>query len=1206
MPESITEQGLFGVSCPTELLCVAGGYNGNIATSTNPTGGTLAWSTQHVDEGFTLFGVSCPSSSLCVAVDDQGNAITSTEPATGGWSVNKIDQGIQTKAVSCATDALCVASDESGNVLIGTGEPGSGKEGGGPGKEGGRGGGGSGGGSGGGGAGQTPPGPTAKLLDQTPSAQIGQKLILNAVGSGVAAGQSISGYQFQIGPGNEASTKCPAFDPALQVTATRPATTVATVTVTSNLGLKSTATVPVTLTAGPLKVLKAAPGAKLSAHGASIASPTLGALGIVAMECVPASGPSGAGRSLKQSASNYPLQTLAPTYDAQPEGCNGTPPADVKVGIIDGLGCWQEVDAAHHLNSAEAAILCHHEKVSPLRSLGGCGGFSEAKELIGIAGAAGAHTRAGAALVSVPSSGSAIRYDQIWYSNQPVGIDGVEIDPVKGGQIVLARAGVQSSSFAKADSAYLISSDAMVRVGGLPISLHVPDYSKLYSQGSAAAGCAEKIAGGVQNGELGNADCLGSLSVPSLTDVENAFKLPNIHGPVDVSVSPQDLGIELGSFEIPKNVLPLPVLPSLPLSGRIQVNLTGPESATAAIHVELPILEDSMHHHLTGDTTMSLDNVHGLQITDLDIKVPSLAQLGLARLRELEFHYTSPSRYEGKATIDLNDLIDGNVRAHVLFDKGNFLEGDLLYFGEIGGGFPLFGPLYLTRLEAGLSVNPVHVHGDTQISVGPSVTNNGCGALGIHGTADLVFGNPFTLDTTGEASILCADLGPSKIFHADSNGHFSYVEHFNYAIPNFASVDGDEGGTAYLNTNTGEIDFQIDGHLAANGEIKECVGSDPFKACASVGFNAGLDATLALGLQHAHLVGGTGVCLHLDTPIGGFDVGAGINDLPKALLAAGTYNYPELISHVQILLSNCNVSQWRLLPPGAGFTRVHRGAARVASFDVPAGQKMAIVGLQGEGGAPQVLLNGPGGKQIEASLDGISTDEGALVVRQPATGQTLIEVPNSAAGKWTLQTLPGSPAVKLVETAHSLPTPKIKASVAGHGARRVLRYRVSKQPGLSISFLEGVDGGSQPIGKAKGTNGALNFTPALGSSRPRTIIARITRNGLAMPDIVVGRYRPGTIRAGQASHIRVSHTRGGWRIAWKPAALATEQLLTVRFIDGAQVLLSAKGKQRSLTLSRALDKGLQPTAIEILARRGQAAGRPAFAGAKRVKRPHRR
>ena len=127
----------------------------------------------------------------------------------------------------------------------------------------------------------------------------------------------------------------------------------------------------------------------------------------------------------------------------------------------------------------------------------------------------------------------------------------------------------------------------------------------------------------------------------------------------------------------------------------------------------------------------------------------------------------------------------------------------------------------------------------------------------------------------------------------------------------------------------------------------------------------------------------------------GFNVGAGIDDLPGALLAELSGNFIGVYSHVALLLDGCNVSRWRLLPPPAGFSRVHaRTAQQQAYAYVPAsGTQDALVGLQGAGGAPQVTLTGPGTKPIQVTRDGINIDNGALVVRQPSTGKTLIEIP---------------------------------------------------------------------------------------------------------------------------------------------------------------------------------------------------------------------
>ncbi len=437
--------------------------------------------------------------------------------------------------------------------------------------------------------------------------------------------------------------------------------------------------------------------------------------------------------------------------------------------------------------------------------------------------------------------------------------------------------------------------------------------------------------------------------------------------------------------------------------------------------------------------------------------------------------------------------------------------------------------------------------------------DNGCGALGIHGTVDIVFGNPWTLDASGSASVLCVDFGPSRIFHADSDGHFSYGESLDFSIPGLGSIVGDEFGQAYLNTN-GQLLAQLDGKLAGNFQIDLChdFGWPIGQQClGTVRFTPELDGTISLGDSFGHLVGEAGVCAKLGVNLAGqsigFDVGAGTSDLPGTIASLATDNLAALASQLQILLDNCDISKWRLLPPPAGFASVHaRGAAAPAyTFQMPPNQKIGVIGLQGSGD-PNVLLTSPNGKHIQASTDGIHIDNDALVIRQPSTGQILIEIPNAQPGKWTIQTAPGAPALKHVQLAHAMPAPVIHTEVTGHGAHRLLRYSISKQPGLGVSFVEEVDKGASPIGVARGARGAIRFTPAIGSSRTRQVIARITRNGEAAPSLIVGSYRPGTVRPGRATALAIRSHRHVWQVIWRPGAFATSQQLTLRFATGSR------------------------------------------------------
>lgn len=119
------------LDCPSATLCVAGDASGHILSSTDPSGGAEAWSSNSADvgEAHDLLGFSCPSTTLCVGVDYFGNAVTSTEPAggAGAWNVSG-RLSIALVGVSCPTTSLCVATQQEGSVLYSTDPAGGGWE----------------------------------------------------------------------------------------------------------------------------------------------------------------------------------------------------------------------------------------------------------------------------------------------------------------------------------------------------------------------------------------------------------------------------------------------------------------------------------------------------------------------------------------------------------------------------------------------------------------------------------------------------------------------------------------------------------------------------------------------------------------------------------------------------------------------------------------------------------------------------------------------------------------------------------------------------------------------------------------------------------------------------------------------------------------------------------------------------------------------
>jgi hypothetical protein len=402
---------------------------------------------------------------------------------------------------------------------------------------------------------------TARLLATTS----GRNLTLSAASSVIPAGSATS-YVFQLGTDGATSVTCPGQDSTVTAPVANAIDTVASVTVTTTTGATSTASTQIQMRAPTgLPVYSIAGTSFASTSRSLLATGTqLGQVQAPAFECAPASG-APPRQGVSTSVGSLATGDNGPTVQGSALGsCFDA----VTVGIVQGIGCFTQVDGTHPLPNAEAYLLCKYQK--------SCATIGAAQDPPLFFVAHGGTTTTRAVQAAAPDQ---LGVDAVYYSTQPVRIDGVEIDPVNGGAIVLARAGVVQSNFWERDAAYLISSDAVVKIAGLPVSLHVPDYGAAYTQAQSDASCGQSLLSG-------NTGCLNSLQVPSPPDFSSLQ--PTVDGPVEIAVSPEHAGIELGEFSVPKNLLPVPWLPSLPLTGTLKVNLESAASAQVSAYVELP------------------------------------------------------------------------------------------------------------------------------------------------------------------------------------------------------------------------------------------------------------------------------------------------------------------------------------------------------------------------------------------------------------------------------------------------------------------------------------------------------------------------------------------------------------------------------------------------------------------------------------------
>ncbi len=164
------------------------------------------------------------------------------------------------------------------------------------------------------------------------------------------------------------------------------------------------------------------------------------------------------------------------------------------------------------------------------------------------------------------------------------------------------------------------------------------------------------------------------------------------------------------------------------------------------------------------------------------------------------------------------------------------------------------------------------------------------------------------------------------------------------------------------------------------------------------------------------------------------------------------------------------------------------------------------------------------------------------------------------AGVWTIETQPGSPAIRALSTRRDLPQSRVLARVRGHGAGRRLVYRVAPVPGQRVTFFEEGRTVGRQIGVATGTHGALRFPKGHGTAGKRRVFAIVEQNGMPRRRVALTSYvapAPPRVPAPGVVHARVR--RAGLALSWRRVPEAARYRLTVKVGDGRVLTRSVRG-----------------------------------------------
>ena len=368
----------------------------------------------------------------------------------------------------------------------------------------------------------------------------------------------------------------------------------------------------------------------------------------------------------------------------------------------------------------------------------------------------------------------------------------------------------------------------------------------------------------------------------------------------------------------------------------------------------------------------------------------------------------------------------------------------------------------------------------------------------------------FALDANGTGELLCQSVA-SEYFHLDGAGHIG----LGAAIHLHFLVFSLEGG----------INFDVDtaqGHFQADANVNACIE---------------LFGDHCLGAEAVVSDRGIGVCADL-----GFTH------------AGGGIQFPF---NPIIFFDTCDIGKFRSL----GFvTGLNGRAAAGQGFTVAKGQKVAVVGLVGNGAPPIATLTGPSGRTIVTPAARYEKTPEDVVISddRSTTKETYFFINHPEAGAWKVTLQPGSAAVTAIQQAASLPAPGVKGRVKAAGAgRERLTYSLNRIPGQQVAFAEKqANGNFRVIGAAHGGHGSIVFSPSPALGRKRSIEAMVTQDGRPREDALVTSFKlPPPTPLAAPKRLRLVRRGGALVISFGSVKGAAGYGLAIRLSDGRSLYM---------------------------------------------------
>jgi hypothetical protein len=541
------------------------------------------------------------------------------------------------------------------------------------------------------------------------------------------------------------------------------------------------------------------------------------------------------------------------------------------------------------------------------------------------------------------------------------------------------------------------------------------------------------------------------------------------------------------------------------------------------VHIPVDLKLPPAFGGFTGHADLRADKQAGLHLDSLHIHLGPIP-LGALTINAIDLDYTGAGDiWDGKGAITVP--AGGRLDAEAEFDMGDFKRATLGFTPT--KPVPIGPFVYLLRIGGGFEVDPIHINANAKVGAGAAV--DGKSPVDVNGDFDMIFpkSGPWTFKMSGTASVLTFGLA-NAFLRFQTDGYADFGGHTGLSLGPL-SVNADANG--FVDGTTGDFGAQL------KGTVSLCLKISGFKLCG--------DAQADTALSNR----GFAACAGFNPPDPIGHVSGGIEFPWKDFSAADIFSpialTANIIRHISI---PCSTAGYAVAPPRA---KLHAAQAGASAVGVPGGLPTATLLVEGDGGAPDVTVTGPGGVNVSEAAPSAA----GFVTTVDGVDAAYVVLNKPAAGDYTVTPNDGSAAVKSVMVGQGYRQATVKAKLGGRGRKRSIAYTIANLgSGQSVEFAESGSFGTRMLGTATKAKGTLKIKPAAVRGGKRTVIAIVQHDGVEKARSRVGTYTaPAPPGPGRVRGLRAKRKGNTLQVSWRRVAGAKRYAVRLRGGRGTQL-----------------------------------------------------